>query len=181
MKYFLSIMILMFFVFSCKKQRSEKEDVIKEVVVKPEMTIALNHKKPKGLNSTSKKELETWKAYNEFNKFLERFENISPNEALSNASELKELIKNLQNHLYEKQRYKIKEFNTNAFRARINVLENEVLRLNDMNTISSITAKEVNQQVDKIFLLFSSFNAKINTIFVKRSIPDDIMLEHKQN
>ncbi len=179
MKYFLSIMILMVFVFSCKKQKSVKEDVIKEIVVKPQMAVVINHKKPKGLTSASKNELETWKAYNEFNKFLERFENISPNEALSNATELKELIRNLQNDLYETQRHKIEEFNTNAFRARINVLENEILRLNDMNTISSITAKEVNQQVDKIFLLFSSFNAKINTIFVKRSIPDDIMLEHK--
>ncbi len=171
MKYFLSIIILVFLGVSCKKVKKEdvKEDV-KKVVVKPEMTIVVNHKKPKPLNAEAKKALETWKAYHEFKEFLERFENISPNEALSNANELKESIKHLQNDLYEHKRREIKAFDTNSFRARINMLENEILRLQDMNTIPTITAKEVNLQVDKICGLFSGFNAKINTIFIKWDI-----------
>lgn len=47
-----------------------------------------------------------------------------------------------------------------------------------MTYIPAITAKEINAQIDKIFLVFGSVNAKINTIFNKKRLDEDFNLEN---
>ncbi len=175
MKYFLSIIISVFIIFGCKEKKQKSTE---SKPIKPKMSIVVNHKKPTDLQPKAKEKLKDWKEYTELKTFFNRFENISPKEALSNASELKTLIKNLKNNMIDRKKLIVKEFNSDAFRARVNVLENEVLRLNDMSSIPSITAKEVNFQVDKIYLIFGSLNAKINTIFVKNKLYNETNLDN---
>ena len=102
---------------------------------------------------------------------LNRFEKISPNEALNNALNLKDLAKDLKDSL------KIKNFKISSFEARLNVLLNEALRLADMTKIPAIKAEEVNNQVAKILLIFSSLNEKINTVYIQEKFEDEINVE----
>lgn len=161
---------LIFFAFLSFYTCSKKNEQVKNEVKKPEMSIKVKHLAPKTLNKIASKELESWKSHNDLGVFLKRFENTSPNEALSNALELKDLIKKI------KENITINELNTPAFRARLNVLENEALRLADMTYIPAITPKEVNTQINKIFLVFSSLNAKINTVYNQKLFNDEIDL-----
>ena len=59
--------------------------------------------------------------------------------------------------------------------ARINVLENETLRLADMANIPSISKEEVKEEVSNILAIYSAMNSKINTIYQSESLQN--MLE----
>lgn len=60
------------------------------------------------------------------------------------------------------------------FRTRINVLDNEALRLKDMTFIPAITANEVTAQVEKIIAAFSATNSKINTVYTQLEVEKDL-------
>lgn len=150
-----SFLLLLLIFISCGSDKKNEQ----KTQEKPETSQVFQHKKTVELTSLSKKEMGDWKEYNSLEEFLDRFKNISSNEALSNALELKSLVKNLKDSIRPKE-LKIPEF-----KARINVLENESLRLADMTYISAITPKEVNDQVAKFLLIYSSTNAKINSVY----------------
>ena len=63
---------------------------------------------------------------------------------------------------------------TAAFKARLNLLYNETLRLYDMSSIPAIKATEVNHQVANILNAFSSVNFKINTILTQSELEKNI-------
>lgn len=165
--YFILLFTAFGLVFSCKKevQQATKQQT------KPTKSKVFTHKKPTALKVFAATEVNNWKEYHNFAEFLNRFESTSPSEALSNALELKDLSKNLKDSI------RIKELKTASFKARVNTLENEALRLADMTYIPSITADEVNAQIDKIFLIFTSVNAKINTVFAKKRFDNDVDLD----
>ena len=152
-KYSFILLLLIFISCGSDKKTEQKSQE------KPETSKVFQHKKTVELTPLSKKEMGDWKEYNSLDEFLDRFKNISSNEALSNALELKILVKNLKDSIRPKE-LKIPEF-----KARINVLENESLRLADMTYISAITPTEVNEQVAKLLLIYSSTNAKINSVY----------------
>lgn len=112
----------------------------------------------------------SWKEYTLVSDKLEKFKSISANEALNNALQLSKLVKQLKDSI------RPKDLLNNPFRTRINVLENEVLRLKDMTYISSITSKEVNNQVTKIMEAFSATNSKINTVYSQLKIEKEIKI-----
>ena len=122
----------------------------------------------KQLVDESFREISDWKEYSAFNEHLQLFSSISANEALNNALQLATLVNEL------KLKKLPKDLNTPSFKTRLNVLENEILRLKDMTFIPTITAGEVNQQVTKIFEAFSATNAKINTVYLKLRIDQEI-------
>lgn len=166
-KYFISFVFSFLLILGCKKEVQQQKITQK----KPEMNTVINRKPYKKLNSYAKKQLESWKSFNNLSNYLKRFEKTSPNNALNNANELKDLLKEVKNNI------PIADLKSPAFNARINVLENEVLRLVDMTLIPAITTSEVNTQIDKIFLVFSSVNAKINTVFEQKKLNNDINLD----
>ncbi|APG66137.1 hypothetical protein LPB136_12485 [Tenacibaculum todarodis] len=163
-----TLLIILFCSFlGCKKNIQEQKENIK----KPELSIAVDFPKPDNLDQFSKKNITNWKEYEIFNSFLERFDKISPNEALNYAIELKDLIVNLKDSL------KPKILKNNAFNTRLNVLENEALRLVDMTYISAIKAEEVNTQILKIIEVFGSVNQKINTLYSQKRFEDAILID----
>ncbi len=164
MKNIIFLLILSSLIFSCKKQSEPK----KEFQKKPKRSIVKNNPNYLALDSYSFQEISTWKEYNTLTNFLQRYKNVSANEALSNALELRDLVKNLKDSI------KPETLDNNAFNARINVLQNETLRLSDMTFISSIKADEVNQQVLKILDVYSSLNNKINTVYSQKRFEDAI-------
>ncbi len=119
------------------------------------------------------KDVEDWKELKAIDSFFVRFRKISPNEALSNALELQGLVKNLKDSV------KPKIFETPSLDARINILNNETLRLADLITISAIKPNEVNTQIDKTMLAFSALNTKINAVLAKINFENDIDVDVK--
>ncbi len=108
---------------------------------------------------TAKNKLSKWREYTDVDDFITQFYNISTSEALSNAKELSGLV------VLMKDSIRVKELKIPSVIARINVLENETLRLADMSTIPSIKDTEVKEEVTSILTVFSALNSKINTLY----------------
>jgi hypothetical protein len=76
-----------------------------------------------------------------------------------------------------KDSIRVKDLKTPSVIARINVLENETLRLADMATISSIKDSEVKEEVTNILTVYSAINSKINTIYKASAIQKAIEVD----
>lgn len=132
------------------------------------MNIVQKHDVVLNLEKLSINKIENWNEYQSVTENLAQFSSISPSEALNNAIKLSEVVKFLKDSIRPKELINL------SFRTRVNVLENETLRLKDMTFIPAITANEVNTQVDKILAAFSATNSKINTIFSQLEVEQDI-------
>ena len=132
------------------------------------MSIAEMHTATENVLSTHLKEVKDWNELQDIDSFFVKFRKITPNEALSNAIELKDLIKRLKDSV------KPEKFKIPSLTARINILYNEALRLADLTRIGAIKAPEVNTQVDKTMAAFSNINTKINTILAKIRFENEI-------
>ena len=165
MKY-IYLLVILVFTFSC--QNNEGKDTVKKP--KPLMSIAEMHTATENVLSTHLKEVKDWNELQDIDSFFVKFRKITPNEALSNAIELKDLIKHLNDSVPEK-------FKTPSLTARINILYNEALRLADLTRIGAIKAQEVNTQVDKTMAAFSNINTKINSILAKIRFENEIDID----
>ena len=166
-KYFFYIILIVFCFSNCTKNTETSSTKVK----KSDNNIVVKHKTYTTVNASSLRKITTWKEYQLLDEFIKRYEKTSPDEAFDNINELKELTLALEDSLT------IKTFKTPSFKSRLHVLENEVLRLQDMANIPAITPKEVNNQIDKIFLIYGSLNDKINTAFNQEKFEKDINLD----
>ena len=160
-----TLYILLFIFFSCGDKTIKKTG---EIERKPLLSIVNEHSRISDIQLFYNKEIENWEELNSLNVFLSKFKKSSPNEVLSNALELKELVKNLKDSVIPEK------FDIPSFTARVNILNNEVLRLTDLTYIPSIKAAEVNAQVEKVLSSFSSLKGKINTIITQKKFQDAI-------
>jgi uncharacterized protein YjaG (DUF416 family) len=162
---FLAIVLL----FSCDKKQAnanqEQDDF------KPLLSVVKEYSVIKKIDTAFNKDLEDWEELLTVGDFLARFKKVSPNEILSNAIELKDLVKSLTDSIHPQL------FNTGSFNARVNILYNETLRLADMTTIPLINAEEVNEQTEKIIAAFSAVNSKVNSILSKKRFEDAIEVD----
>ena len=161
-------MLLLF--FSCDKK---KQDTTQEQDAKPLLSVPQEFGVTVKVDTTFLKDVEEWQELKAVDDFLARFKKVSPNEVLSNALELESLVKSLKDSV------KPALFNVLAFKARINMLHNETLRLSDMTFIPAIKAAEVNVQTAKIISAFSAVNSKVNTILLKKRFEDAIEVDVK--
>jgi len=160
-----SFLILFIILFSSCK------DVAENGVQKsknPEINAIKNHAIRTGIEKVGKDTILAWKEYVSVADDLQKFIAISANEALNNALQLAELVKQMKDSI------RPLELINPSFRTRVNVLENETLRLKDMTFISSITSKEVHLQVDKILEAFSATNSKINVVYSQLEVEKEI-------
>lgn len=161
-------MLLLF--FSCDKK---KQDTSQEQDSKPLLSVPKEFGITVKVDAAFLKDIEEWQELKAVDSFLKRFKKASPNEVLSNALELESLVKSLKDSV------KPSLFNVLAFKARINILHNETLRLSDMTFIPAIKATEVNVQTAKIISAFSAVNSKVNTILLKKRFEDAIEVDVK--
>ena len=158
-------LFLSLFLFSCG---NNKKETIKKKQEKTKRSVVSKHIGLKNVSPEFKNEIENWQDLQTVTLFIEKFENVSPNEALINALELRDLVASLKDS-------EIPKFcDIPSFHARINVLYNETLRLADLTLIPAISSQEVNLQVNKTIAAFSSVNSKINTIYSKKRFEDAI-------
>ena len=169
MKYFITLLILLF-IFSCDKKQ---ETTIQQEDTKPLLSVENEFSSIKTINPAFAKDVEEWEELNAVNDFLARFKKASSKEVLSNALELKGLVQSLKDSI------KPTLFNVASLDTRINIFNNETLRLADMTTIPAIKASEVTMQTEKILDAFSAINAKINTLLSKKRFEDEIDIDVK--
>lgn len=135
------------------------------------MQIPIKRRVIEQLSALSKERVNQWKDYENLNKFLQQFNNASPNEILDMSVELNKHIDALKDSL------RITELRGNALNARYNVLKNEALRLKDMALIPAIQSVQVNEQIDKLLMVFNSYTQKVNTIYHKQKFDEEINLD----
>jgi hypothetical protein len=158
------LLVVLVFILSCQDNR--ETDKVKKP--KPLMSLVETHPATENVLPAYLKEVKDWKELHAIDSFFVKFRKITPNEALSNAVELKDLIQRLNDSI------KPENFKAASLTARINILYNEALRLADLTEIGAIKAQEVNAQVAKTMAAFSNVNTKINTTLAKIRFEDEV-------
>lgn len=120
---------------------------------------------------SARKDFEKWKEYNDVDELITQYYNISVTQALSGAVELEELVKLMKDTI------RVDAIDQLNVIARFNVLHNETLRLVDMAIIPSISDEEVSEEVGQIIEVYSSVNAKINTIYKARDLQEALEVD----
>ena len=164
---YISLLLLSVFLISCGNNQ-QKADVKKP---KPLMSLIQTHSTTKNIKPIFLKEIKDWNELKAIDSFFVKFRKISANEVLSNAIELKDLIKSLKDSV------KPTRFNIISLDARINILYTEALRLADLTEIGAIKATEVNTQLDKTIAAFSNVTIKINTVLEKINFENEINID----
>jgi len=158
------LLVVLVFTLSCQ----DKKGTDKAEKPKPLMSLAATHPATENVLPAYLKEVKDWKELHAIDSFFVKFRKITPNEALSNAVELKDLIQQLNDSI------KPEKFMAASLTARINILYNEGLRFADLTEIGAIKAQEVNAQVAKTMAAFSNVNTKINTTLAKIRFEDEV-------
>lgn len=165
---FLIILCVSILLFSCKKKQEkvlQKNEVFAEKINIKKITTSSEIIE---LHSESKKIVENWQEYQTIAEFIPKFYRTSTKEVLLNSNQLATLTAHLKDSI------RIKNFNTSSFKIRLNVLHNEAMRLFDMDSIPSITDKEVIHENKKIIEAFNAVNMKINSIVKKNVLINDL-------
>ncbi|WP_456423751.1 hypothetical protein [Lutibacter sp.] len=172
MKHLYSFLLIIFFLsFSCNKLKTTQEVSKNSDSLKISLDTRIVSRLGETLIPTAKKAISDWKEYRNVDKFILRYYNISTMEALQNARELSELVKQMKDSI------RVKKLKQPSVIARLNVLENEALRLADMATIHSISNEEVKNEVKKIVEIYSAVNSKINTIYKVAAIQKSLEID----
>ena len=163
-----SKLYLLFFLFiglsACQENKEKK--LIKEHLSKKENVISIDA--PLTLNKETSKSVSKWKEYGDFKQYFDQFLKTTSSEALNNADELNTLAKQLKDSI------RIPAFKIPAFKARLNVLQNETMRLKDMTTIPNLTENDVKNQLIKILNALDATNAKLNSMILQQQVEEDI-------
>jgi len=172
MKHLYSFLLIIFFLgFSCNKLKTTQEVSKNLDSLKISLDTRIVSRLGETLIPTAKKAISDWKEYRNVDKFILRYYNISNMEALQNARELSELIKQMKDSI------RVEQLKQPSVIARLNILHNEALRLADMATIHSISNEEVKNEVEKIVEIYSAVNSKINTIYKVAAIQKSLEVD----
>lgn len=166
-KYFLLLIILMSLI-ACKDSNKNVENL---GLPKSQKGNIIQLEEPVKLNSEAATLVETWKEYRNFNELFNQYKSTTPSVALSNAKELNTLAVQLKDSI------RILPLNIPAFQARLDVLQNETLRLLDMTSISNLKTDDIKNQIIKILEAYNATNAKLNNIVSLQAL--EIGLEYQ--
>lgn len=170
MRFFTLLLIIIF--YSCTNDsliNSEKLNIKKDslkTTTKDEKFI-VNTKKI-SLHSEASKIVENWQEYQSVKEFIPKFYNTSTKDVLLNSNHFFELTSLLKDSI------RVKSFKNPSMKTRLNVLHNQSLRLFDMDSIPSITNKEIIQETNNIVNAFNALNIKINNAVKKDLLKSDL-------
>ncbi|HIP26426.1 MAG TPA: hypothetical protein EYG80_02095, partial [Flavobacteriaceae bacterium] len=120
------------------------------------------------LHSEAKKAIENWQEYISVSDFISKFYNTSTKEVLLNSAQFYELTSHLKDSI------RLDRFKKPSLKIRLNVLNNEALRLFDMDSIPSITNKEVIHETENIINAYNALNIKINNSVKRDLLSNDL-------
>lgn len=156
-RYTLYIAFILVLMISCKP--SKKNNEIADILASQDTQEVKISSIGTTLSPLAKRKISGWLEYEMLQSKMEGYYKTTKSQALQNAIELANLIKNVSDTI------DIKKLDRPDVKIRFNVLRNYALRLDDMSTIPSITEEEVMQEVANVLDAFSALNEKINAIY----------------
>lgn len=153
--------------FSCKKDVEQPKELISDKKTEkaiPTQTLVVSERLKPSADSIARK----WEAYMKVAEFLKINGAISNEETLYNAKDLVKLTESLKDSI------PLENLNNPAMKIRINVLNNEALRLQDMADIKVITDKEILEERQKIYDALSAINYKLNNLTDQAKINEQL-------
>ena len=103
--------------------------------------------------------IESWKGYFKVKESLLALKQTSANEILSQSPHV------LEDVILMRDSIPFKDLRVKGMSARLNAMYNQALRLREMQDIPAITAEEITNQTEGLFVLFHMVNQKINAIY----------------
>ncbi len=151
--------------FSCKKHVIKQEtntviDTTRADVFKVNNIIKLNTK--------AKNMVKDWIEYQKMHEFIQQYYHISIDDAMLNAKEFSKLSQQLKDSI------RIEKLDIPSVKIRLNVLNNEILRLTDMATITNISSSDIKKESGNILDAYFALNSKINNIISQENLNSDV-------
>lgn len=160
--------LLLFLTFSCQKDKKEAEKNNYSERFIDSLATRESFLLKEKLQPAAKEMTKDWNEYNKVNELLNEYRTTTASEIKLNAKELARLTRELKDSI------RIETFKDPAYRIRLNVLNNEALRLADMSEIPSITETAIFKEYQKVFDAFSAINSKLNNATKKEKINKDL-------
>jgi len=158
-------LFLMIILLSCNSEKKSERKQLKKSL-KQEVILKINN--PLKLSKEAKSLIKGWNEFKNFKILFNQYKTPTPSEVLSNAKELNTLAQQLKDSIRNKL------LNTVPFKARLDVLHNETLRLQDMANIPNLKNKEIKAQVIKILAAYNATIAKLNNLAVQKQIETEL-------
>ncbi len=165
LKFFIFFIILLS--FSCKKNKTQ-ENVFQTEKLRDTTLKNYTLKITENLKPKAKEQVKNWEEYQKIDEFLRNNQNTNAEETLFNAEELARLTQELKDSI------RIETFKTPDYKIRLNVINNEALRLKDMSTIPNLSSNEVLTEYQKVFEAFNALNSKLNNKVSKEKINKEL-------
>ena len=169
MRFFLTCFSILIFLFtSCKSNDDAAKNLSDKEEQKDTTLVFIKTILPVRLNTQAKKVVSDWTEYQNISEFIPNFYKTDTKQALFDSQRILELSQQLKDSI------RVEKFDIPAFRARLHVLYNESLRLADMDSIKSITKKEVVLQTNNIVNAFDAINSKINMLVSQENLEENL-------
>ena len=157
------------FLVACEKNKSKPIALLKANIVELNDEQLQYKGKKIELNKKSKEAVENWMEYQNLSEFIPKLLNSSTKKILFNANQLALYSQQLKDSI------RIESFKIPSFKIRLNVLYNEALRLQDMDSIVSITNKEIVAEHHNILEAYYAINMKIKALVRKETLQNDLL------
>lgn len=167
LSYFIIIILIACFSFSCNKESAQPKD-LKTNTKKDQPAPTQSFGISESLKPSADSIASTWEAYLKVSEFLKINGAMSNEETLYNAKDLVKLTEALKDSI------PLEDLNNPAVKIRLNVLHNEALRLLDMADIKVITGKEIAEERQKLYDAFSAINYKLNNLSDQAKINEQL-------
>jgi len=158
-------LLLMIGLLSCNSEKKSDENQFKKI---KKQAINLKINNPLKLSKEASVLIGDWKEYQNFKTLFSQYKTPTPSEALSNAKQLNTLAQQLKDSIRNKT------LNTIPFKARLDVLHNETLRLQDMVNIPNLKVPDIKTQINNILAAYNATIAKLNNMAVQKQIEKEL-------
>ena len=161
------VTVIVFFIFLASCQSKKSNQLENDNGIKIDSTKVVVSGIGITLNNDVKQNLNSWIEYQEVDALISKYQRISVIDALTTSVELANSVKMLNDSI------RIEELEIDEVKTRLAVLYNQSLRLKDMSNITSIKQEEVTAEIQNILEAFSAINAKINNVYLKKSLQEE--------
>lgn len=165
LKYLFFILFISIF-FSCKKHNINQETAT--IIDTTRTHIFKVNNRIIELNSKANNMVKDWVEYQKIDEFIQQYYHISIDDAMLNAKELSKLSQQLKDSI------RVEKLDIPSVKIRLNVLNNEILRLADMATITNISSSDIKKESENILDAYFALNSKINNIISQENLNSDV-------
>jgi hypothetical protein len=163
---YLFFILFITILFSCKKHNIDQESAT--IIDTTRTHIFKVNKRIIELNTKANNMVKDWIEYQKIDEFIQQYYHISIDDAMLNAKELSKLSQQLKDSI------RVEKLDIPSVKIRLNVLNNEILRLADMATITNISSSDIKKESENILDAYFALNSKINNLISQENLNSDV-------